>query len=201
MSKAPEINHRARKILHAVVSEYLQSGTAVGSRTVTRRRRIDLSPATVRNVMADLEELGLLEQPHTSAGRIPTRSGLRFFIDALLTVRSLSRQEKEAIRAHLGVEAFDLDEVAVRTSNPPLCRASAVTMLTISLSSINRMTGLLPLMADPTFWFQQLRGIRISPVGSTRAGSVTHMGVGVLHFHFLQPEIDKMKMQHSDPLF
>jgi heat-inducible transcriptional repressor len=93
-----ELSRRARKILQAVVAEYLHSGDAVGSRTVTRRHEIGLSPATVRNVMADLEELGLLEQRHTSAGRVPTEQGLRFFIQSLLKVRGLSPKEKDDIR-------------------------------------------------------------------------------------------------------
>jgi heat-inducible transcriptional repressor len=93
-----DLSRRAQKILHAVVTEYLHGGDAVGSRTVTRRHDLGLSPATVRNVMADLEELGLLEQRHTSAGRVPTPSGLRFFIDSLLKVRALSAREKEEIR-------------------------------------------------------------------------------------------------------
>jgi len=116
MADAPDRNRRARKVLQAVVSEYLQTGDAVGSRTVTRRHAIALSPATVRNVMADLEEMGLLAQPHTSAGRVPTREGLRFFIDALLKVRSLSSREKDDIRVRFGVDGLDLDEVAQRTS-------------------------------------------------------------------------------------
>jgi heat-inducible transcriptional repressor len=109
MSQIPELGRRARKILQAVVSEYLSSGDPVGSRTLTRRHEIGLSPATVRNVMADLEELGLLEQRHTSAGRVPTETGLRFFIDSLLKVRGLSPAEKEAIR--IRVTAPSPDEV------------------------------------------------------------------------------------------
>jgi heat-inducible transcriptional repressor len=111
-----ELNLRARKILSAVVSEYLQSGDAVGSRTITRKHGIGLSPATVRNVMADLEEMGLLEQPHTSAGRVPTETGLRFFIDSLLKVRGLSPREKDEIRSRVGVDTLDVDEVLQRTS-------------------------------------------------------------------------------------
>ncbi len=96
-----ELSRRAQKILQAVVSEYLQSGDAVGSRTVTRRHDLGLSPATVRNVMSDLEELGLLEQRHSSAGRVPTHTGLRFFIDALLKVKTLSPKDQEDIRVHM----------------------------------------------------------------------------------------------------
>lgn len=113
-----DLSHRARKILHAVVSEYLQSGEAVGSRTVTRRHGIGLSPATVRNVMSDLEEMGLLVQPHTSAGRVPSETGLRFFIDSLLKVRSLTPREKDEIRQRFvsGDGRDNLDEVVMRTS-------------------------------------------------------------------------------------
>ena len=114
MSQPPELNRRARKILQAVVSEYLHKGDAVGSRTITRRHDIGLSPATVRNVMADLEEIGLLEQRHTSAGRVPTETGLRFFIDSLLKVRGLSPREKEEIRAH--ILAPSPDEILTRAS-------------------------------------------------------------------------------------
>lgn len=113
MSSA-ELTRRAQKILHAVVSEYLHGGDAVGSRTVTRRHDLGLSPATVRNVMADLEELGLLEQRHSSAGRVPTASGLRFFIDSLLKVRGLSPREKDEIRER--VIAPTPDEVVQRAS-------------------------------------------------------------------------------------
>jgi heat-inducible transcriptional repressor len=111
-----DLNHRARKILQAVVQEYLHTGEAVGSRTVTRRHGIDLSPATVRNVMADLEELGLLKQPHTSAGRVPTDTGLRLFIDSLLKVRSLSPKERDEMRARFGLAGVDVDEAMQRSS-------------------------------------------------------------------------------------
>ncbi len=109
-----DLPRRAQKILHAVVTEYLQGGEAVGSRTVTRRHDLGLSPATVRNVMADLEEMGLLEQRHTSAGRVPTASGLRFFIDSLLKVRGLSPREKDEIRER--VIAPSPDEVVQKAS-------------------------------------------------------------------------------------
>ncbi len=109
-----DLTRRAQKILHAVVTEYLHGGEAVGSRTVTRRHDLGLSPATVRNVMADLEEMGLLEQRHTSAGRVPTASGLRFFIDSLLKLRGLTPREKDDIRER--VIAPSPDEVVQRAS-------------------------------------------------------------------------------------
>ena len=111
----PELPRRARKILHAIVAEYLHRGDAVGSRTITRRHEIGLSPATVRNVMSDLEELGLLEQRHHSAGRIPTELGLRLFIQSMLKVRGLSPREKDDIRARVtGATAEDMIQSASR---------------------------------------------------------------------------------------
>jgi heat-inducible transcriptional repressor len=97
-----DIGIRAKKVLHAVVSEYLATGDAVGSHTVAHRYALDISPATVRAVMGELEDEGLLRHPHTSAGRIPTDRGLRLYVDTLLRVRSLSACEKEDIRGRLG---------------------------------------------------------------------------------------------------
>lgn len=97
-----DIGARAKKILHAVVSEYLATGEAVGSHTLTRRYGLEVSPATVRTVMSDLEDAGLLRHTHTSAGRIPTDRGLRYYVDTLLRVRSLSATEKDDIRERLG---------------------------------------------------------------------------------------------------
>lgn len=111
-----DIGARAKKVLHAVVSEYLSTGEAVGSQTVARRYTTDVSPATVRNVMSDLEEMGLLRHLHTSAGRIPTDRGLRYYVDTLLRVRSLSLVEKEEIRERVGPVASDPNEVMQRTS-------------------------------------------------------------------------------------
>jgi heat-inducible transcriptional repressor len=111
-----DIGGRAKKILHAVVSEYLATGEAVGSQTVTRRYGLDVSAATVRNVMGDLEEIGLLRHAHTSGGRIPTDRGLRYYVDTLLRVRSLSTGEQEEIRERFGSTRTDLPEMMQRTS-------------------------------------------------------------------------------------
>jgi heat-inducible transcriptional repressor len=110
-----DIGARAKKILHAVVSEYLATGEAVGSQTITRRYGLDVSPATVRNVMGDLEEMGLLKHTHTSAGRLPTDRGLRYYVDTLLRVRSLTSGEKQDIRGRL-TGASAAPEVIQRTS-------------------------------------------------------------------------------------
>ncbi len=95
----PELPSRAREILYHVVLEYVGSGEPVGSRTLSKKSAIGLSPASIRNVLADLEELGFLVQPHASAGRIPTDRAFRLFIDALMKVRTLSDVDRARIQA------------------------------------------------------------------------------------------------------
>jgi heat-inducible transcriptional repressor len=92
------LNHRARRILFAVVTEYIETGEPVGSRTLARRYGLDLSAASIRNVLSDLEEGGLLLQPHTSAGRVPTDRAIRLFIDTLMEARSASPQERAQLK-------------------------------------------------------------------------------------------------------
>jgi heat-inducible transcriptional repressor len=98
------LNERARLLLKTLVERYIREGQPVGSRTLSRDSGLSLSPATVRNAMADLEEMGLLISPHTSAGRVPTVQGYRFFIDSLLQVDPLASQEVEALRGQFGDE-------------------------------------------------------------------------------------------------
>src|SRR5215216_3918695 len=81
------LDDRAKLLLKALVERYIADGQPVGSRTLSRASGLELSPATIRNVMSDLEELGLIASPHTSAGRIPTARGYRLFVDTMLTAR------------------------------------------------------------------------------------------------------------------
>ncbi|MCP5286362.1 MAG: heat-inducible transcriptional repressor HrcA [Burkholderiaceae bacterium] len=89
------LDDRARTLLKALVERYIADGTPVGSRTLSRASGLDLSPATIRNVMADLEEAGLIASPHTSAGRVPTARGYRLFVDTMLTVRPLDSAQPD----------------------------------------------------------------------------------------------------------
>jgi len=89
-----DLNERSREIFREIVEAYLESGAPVGSRTLSRRLSLSLSPASIRNVMADLETAGLLQAPHSSAGRMPTERGLRIFIDGLLEVGQLSQEDR-----------------------------------------------------------------------------------------------------------
>jgi heat-inducible transcriptional repressor len=106
---------RDRQILFAIVTDYIQSAEPVGSRTIARKYGLNLSPASVRNVMADLEEAGYLSQPHTSAGRIPTDKGFRAYVDSL-EPRPLTRHEQERIRSRYQGAPHDSVEVMRETS-------------------------------------------------------------------------------------
>jgi heat-inducible transcriptional repressor len=94
-----ELNERSREIFRVIVDGYVATGEPVGSRTLSRRLGQNLSPATIRNVMADLEEAGLLFAPHTSAGRLPTEAGLRLFVHGLLEVGRLAEDERRSIES------------------------------------------------------------------------------------------------------
>jgi heat-inducible transcriptional repressor len=96
-----ELTERAREVFRKVVENYLGSGAPVGSRTISRLPGINLSPASIRNVMQDLEELGLLSHPHTSAGRVPTESGLRLFVDGMMQAAEPSAEERAAIETRI----------------------------------------------------------------------------------------------------
>lgn len=103
-----ELNDRSRDVFRALIDEYMHSGDPVGSRTISRRLSTQLSPATIRNVMADLQEQGLLHAPHNSAGRLPTDAGLRLFVDGLLQVGEISEEERGEIEGHLAASNMSL---------------------------------------------------------------------------------------------
>ncbi len=105
-----ELNERSRRILEAIVEDYIGTAEPIGSRAVTRRHQLGLSPATVRNVMADLEEMGYVISPHTSAGRVPTDKGYRFYVDTLLQVGQLDPQQKILIEQHYRLDGLRVDE-------------------------------------------------------------------------------------------
>ena len=106
----PGLNSRGAAILRQVVELYVETGEPVGSRTLSRRLPLALSPATIRNAMADLEEAGLLFAPHTSAGRLPTEQGLRLFVDGLLEFGDLTEEERDAIAARCAAAGRSVEE-------------------------------------------------------------------------------------------
>jgi heat-inducible transcriptional repressor len=123
-----ELNERSRDVFRRIVDAYLETGGPIGSRTLSRRLTQNLSPATIRNVMADLEDAGLLMAPHTSAGRIPTEAGLRLFVHGLLEVGRLSEDERQNIDS----------QCAAAGKSVPQALEEATTML----SGLSQCTGL-----------------------------------------------------------
>jgi heat-inducible transcriptional repressor len=107
---AEELDERAKEVLRAVVQDFISSGDPVGSSTLTRRGDFEVSPATMRNVLAELEELGYLEKPHTSAGRVPTDQGYRFFVDSLLQLKEPAARERELIQQGFAGGSAGVDE-------------------------------------------------------------------------------------------
>ena len=124
-----ELNERSREIFKQIVESYLATGDPVGSRNISRIIPMTLSPASVRNVMADLEHAGLIYAPHTSAGRLPTELGLRFFVDALLEIGDLPAEERARVEAQMRAAATG------HTLETALAEASAL------LSGVSRGAG------------------------------------------------------------
>ncbi len=125
-----ELSHRAKQILYAVISEFVATGQPVGSRTLSKKAGIDLSPASIRNVLADLDELGYLVQPHTSAGRIPTDKAFRLFIDALMHVQQLSAEEHARIRSHF--ESIEPGRDVIRETGRLLSELTGTAAVVVS---------------------------------------------------------------------
>jgi heat-inducible transcriptional repressor len=113
---AGALDERARRVLSAIVRDYIQGGEPVGSHAIARRPDVDVSSATVRAVMADLEDLGFLEKPHTSAGRIPTSRGYRYYVDALLRMKQPLPEEREQIERHAHENAAHVEGMMAAAS-------------------------------------------------------------------------------------
>lgn len=125
------IDHRAQKLLKVLIESYISEGKPVGSRSLARESGLDLSAATVRNVMSDLEYHGFLTSPHTSAGRIPTAAGYRFFVDSLLTVQPMEGPMLDSLRQQIGMVEGGADAILKSVSD--------------TLSGLSHMVGLVTL--------------------------------------------------------
>jgi heat-inducible transcriptional repressor len=130
VSRIPLLSDREREILSAVVQHFVLTATPVGSRQLARKSTLDLSPATIRNVMADLEEMGLLCHPHTSAGRVPSDLGYRIYVNDLMESRGLSSAEQEAIQREYEGVSQELDEIMAVTAR---VLSSASRLLAIAM--------------------------------------------------------------------
>jgi len=145
------LTERSKQILEAIIEDYILTAEPIGSRTISRGHGLTLSPATVRNVMADLEEMGFLASPHTSAGRVPTEKAYRFYVDSLLESRRIARDEREEIRKRCNITGRDIGEVLKETSRV--------------LSSISRYMGI---VMAPRFTANVFRHIEFVKLGGKR---------------------------------
>jgi heat-inducible transcriptional repressor len=165
--KITDLNDRQHAILSAVVQTYVLTAESVGARTIAKQSAMQLSPATIRNAMSDLEEMGFLSQPHTSAGRIPTDKGYRYYVDFLMNQVELTHIEKDAIAASMA-HAHDVDKV-----------------LEISSQVLGRITHQLGVALSPRFEeavfkkmdFLQLSSNRILLALSLESGIVKTLSV------------------------
>ena len=145
------LDPRAAELLKLLVERYIQDGEPVGSRTLARAAALGISPATIRNVMADLDQLGLVASPHTSAGRVPTTRGYRYFVDQLLAPEALSEEERTQIA----------DDLAPGYRGPDDLVQSASTLL----SQLSRMAGVVTV---PKRNLSVLRRIQFMPLSDNR---------------------------------
>lgn len=151
MIKPSDLNDRSLYLLKSLVERYIHDGQPVGSRALSKDSQLNLSPASIRNVMADLEDMGLIHSPHTSAGRVPTVTGYRLFVDSLLTVKPLINTELEQLQHTLLIDQDNPSAV--------LARASRL------LSDVTKMAGVVTLPRRETIC---LRHIEFLPMANNR---------------------------------
>ena len=140
------LDKRAQLLLKTLIERYIAEGEPVGSRTLSRHSGLDLSPATIRNVMSDLEELGFIASPHTSAGRVPTPAGYRFFVDTLLVVKRLESREVHRLEGEL------------HSDNPQRAIQAASQLL----SQLTQFAGVVLTPRRRSFAFRQIEFLRLS---------------------------------------
>ena len=145
---AEELNERSQNILEAIVEDYIASAEPVGSRAITRRHSFNLSPASIRNVMSDLEEMGFLCSPHTSAGRIPTEKGFHYYIDSLLKVRDLSKAEESRLRKNYRFQGMKMEDIMQEVGRV--------------MSGLSNYTGLVMAPKFASTVFRQIEFVRLS---------------------------------------
>ncbi|GAF65975.1 heat-inducible transcription repressor [Bacillus sp. TS-2] len=146
------LTSRQLLILHAIVDDYVRSAEPVGSRSISKREDISFSSATIRNDMADLEELGFLEKPHSSAGRIPSQLGYRYYVDHLLMPQNLTIKEKATIRSLFTERVQEMEDV-----------------IQLSARILSNMTSYISIVLGPEVFDSKLKNIQIIPLSDVSA--------------------------------
>jgi heat-inducible transcriptional repressor len=171
-----DLSARARQILYHAITEYVSTGEPVGSRTLAKKSGLDLSPASIRNVLADLEEAGYLRQPHTSAGRVPTDRAFRLFIDALMDVRQLSSEEQTSIRERF--ESLEPGKSLMREAGKLL----------------SELTGTAAVVVAPRVESLTLRQLRFLRVSADEILAVLVFTNGTVHNRFIRDVITEAEL-------
>ena len=156
------LDDRKRRILQAIIDDYIDTAEPIGSRTIARKHELGLSSATIRNEMADLEDMGYLAQPHTSSGRVPSDKGYRLYVDQLMTVRELSADEVESIRLAMETRINELSQL--------LRQASAV---------MSRFTRYTSMAITPQMKASTLKALQVVPIESGKALVVVVTNAGI----------------------
>ena len=169
------VDERARHLLKALIESYISDGKPVGSRTLVEQLELSLSSATVRNIMADLEQLGLIRSPHTSAGRVPTARGYRFFVDSLIKVKPLQASAMARLSRNL---------------DPDMGAQELVASASSLLSDITRMAGIVTLPRKETL---NLRHVEFVPLSARRV-----LIILVLDDHEVQNRIIHTQREYSE---
>jgi len=166
-----ELTDRDREILRDVVRTYLFSGEPVSSRTVARQARLGVSAATIRNAMADLEELGYLDQPHASAGRVPSSSGLHFYIDSLMEARDLPAEERREIEGELSGSSPAASDLVDKTTQ-----------------LLSRLSGQVGVLLTPAFGDTVLAAVDFVPLSGRRVLCVIASQTGFVEHKLVEAE-------------
>jgi heat-inducible transcriptional repressor len=180
-----DLSARARQVLYHAVTEYVATGEPVGSRTLAKKSGLDLSPASIRNVLADLEELGYLHQPHTSAGRIPTDRAFRLFIDALMQVRAISTDDEARIAAAFAA----IDQMA---GQEPSMAGS--TMMREAGRVLSELTGTAAVVVAPRVETLALKHMRFMRITSEELLAVMVMSNGSVQNRFLRVRVSEAEL-------
>ena len=180
------LDERKRKILQSIIKDYVATAEPVGSRAVVRKHDLKISAATVRNEMADLEEMGYLEQPHTSAGRIPSEQGFRYYVDCMMENEHLPEEQLEDLKQAITEQVRDLDQVIAHVAQ--------------FLSQITRYTAFIVVPSIHASQFRYLQLIHLNP-GEALVLLVTNLGL-IMHRRIdIPPNITEEDLESIGKLF
>jgi heat-inducible transcriptional repressor len=180
MAVDENLGDRRSAILRAIVSHYVNAGEPVGSKTLVERYNLGVSSATVRNEMGALEEAGYIFQPHTSAGRIPTDAGYRYFVDSTSGDAKLSKKESDLIRRFFGEPRFELEEALRQTAG-----------------LLSSLTDHAAVVFAPVLERSVVRHIELVPLSGQRAMVVIVTNTGRVENHIVPVEVDEVQLEHA----